>query len=490
MPSERELSPLPPLTRRHFLALAGFAAANTLIRSSSAEEAGTITGTLRIDPQTEVGVMPPDYSGLSYESAQLANPAFFSAENRQLVALFRALTLQGVLRVGGGTSEYTSFSEEAPPGPAPFEVFGPDTSKTVKNGTITSALALKNLRAFLDATGWKCLYGLNLGQGSKENAAAEAEAVCRILGPRLLALQIGNEPDSLGRFRPKGWGPGDYIREWLEFHDAIVARTPQAKFAGPDISNKLSFLTAFAQMALGHRDIILLTTHYYAMGPAGNPLATMNNLLSPDPKLTTMTWQKVSIVRDAMHATQLPCRISEVNSCWNGGLAGVSDTFASALWCADMTLHFGLLGMAGVNLHGGGNGLYSPIVGSPSTGFKRRPEYFGIQFAQHFAGSALLHTDFQCSNDRVTAYAARLPESSREECLVALINKTDSPAVIHLPGNLKSDKQGKASVLTAPALDATTGVTLRSSRMRISPGGALRVGAHSALLFTAEAQAI
>ncbi len=490
MPSERELSPLPSPTRRHFLALAGFAAASALIGGSSAQEAGPIVGTLRIDPQTEVAAIPSDYSGLSYESAQLANPAFFSAENRQLVALFRTLTPQGVLRIGGGTSEYTTFSEQAPPGPPPFEVFGPDTSKTVKHGTITSALALRNLRAFLDATGWKCLYGLNLGQGTKENAAAEAEAACRILGPRLLALQIGNEPDSLGRFRPKGWGPEDYIREWLEFHDAIVARAPQAKFAGPDISNKLPFLTAFAQMALEHRDIILLTTHYYAMGPAGNPLATMENLLSPDPRLTTMPWQKVSIVRDAMHATRLPCRISETNSCWNGGLAGVSDTFASALWCADMMLHFASLGMAGVNLHGGGNGWYSPIVGSPSTGFQRRPEYFGIQFAQRFAGGTLLHTDFERSNDRVTAYAARLPGASSEECLVALINKTGWPAAIGFAGQLKPAKRRGATVLAAPALDATGGVTLQSSRMPILPGGALRVDAYSAVLLTARTQAI
>lgn len=490
MPSKQELSLLPCFTRRHFLALAGFAAANALTHSSFADETGPITGTVRVDPQSEAGVIPPDYTGLSYESAQLANPAFFSAENRELVALFRALTLNGVLRLGGGTSEYTTFSELAPPGPPPFEVFGPDTSKTAKKGTITSALALRNLRGFLDATGWKCLYGLNLGQGSKENAAAEAEAVCRSLGPRLLALQIGNEPDSLGHFRPKGWGPEDYIREWLGFHEAIVERAPQAKFAGPDISNKLSYLSAFAKMAPAHRDIILLTVHYYAMGPAGNPLATMDNLLSPDPRLTTMAWQKVSIVQDAMRATHLPCRISEVNSCWNGGLAGVSDTFASALWCADVMLHFGALGMAGVNMHGGGNGLYSPFVGSPSTGFKRRPEYFGIQFAQHFAGSTLLHTDFQCSNNRVTAHAARLPEADREECQVVLINKTNSPAVIHLGGNLKLGKHRESTILTAPALDATTGVALRSHKLRISSGGALRVDAHSALLFTAETQAI
>ena len=105
-----------------------------------------------------------DFVGLSYESAQLANPEFFSAKNRQLVRLFRELAPHGNLRIGGGSSEFTTFSDEKPSGPLPFEVFGPDTSRTVKHGTVTSIVALQKLRSFLDATNWTCLYGLNLGR--------------------------------------------------------------------------------------------------------------------------------------------------------------------------------------------------------------------------------------------------------------------------------------------------------------------------------------
>src|SRR3546814_17405085 len=78
----------------------------------------------------------------------------FTPSNKALIALFRELSPSGVLRIGGGSSEYTSYSEQDPTGPAPFEVFGPDTSKTEKHGTVTTALALRNLRGFLDATGW------------------------------------------------------------------------------------------------------------------------------------------------------------------------------------------------------------------------------------------------------------------------------------------------------------------------------------------------
>lgn len=474
----------PVLTRRRFLAAAAsvFAASSFPLTAGSQDQGSElITGTLAVDPNVILATVPHDFTGLSYESAQLANPEFFSANNQTLVRLFRELSQSGILRLGGGTSEYTTFSKLQPSAEPPFETFGPDTSKTVKPGTTTSALALRNLRTFLDATNWSCLYGLNLAQGTKENAAAEADAVCHILGPRLLALQIGNEPDSFKRFRPQGYTPEDYIREWLEFHDAIVARVPEARFAGPDISNKLPYLTAFAAEAAKHPDIRLLTIHYYAMGPAGNPLATMDNLLSPDPRLTTLKWQNVEVVQNAMRSTHLPCRISEANSCWNGGLEGVSDSFGSALWCADMMLHFASLGMAGVNLHGGGDGWYSPIVGSSSNGLKRRPEFFGIQFAQRFAGAALLRTEFKCSNDRVSAWAARVQNQGRSNHLIALINKTNLTADIQLGGTLALQRW-YAMNLTASSLNAKTGVRFEEMHLARTPRNILRVEPHSALL--------
>src|SRR5678815_1551488 len=50
--------------------------------------------------------VPIDYVGFSYESSQLADPTFFAKDNRELISLFRLLSEQGVLRIGGNSSEF------------------------------------------------------------------------------------------------------------------------------------------------------------------------------------------------------------------------------------------------------------------------------------------------------------------------------------------------------------------------------------------------
>jgi hypothetical protein len=459
------------MNRRDFVA--GLTAAGVATSLPGRGEPAT-TARLTIDASKVGATIPRDFTGLSYESAQLANPAFFSGANKQLIELFRGLSPNGNLRLGGGSSEFTTYSDADPVGAPPFEVFGPDTSKTVKHGTVTTALALKNLREFLDATGWSCLYGLNLGQGTKQNAAAEGAAALRILGPRLLAFQIGNEPDSFrNRYRPADWGPADFLKEWHEFHDAIIAAAPEAKFAGPDISNKLPFLTAFAVEAPRHKDGILLTGHYYAMGPAGSPDATLDQLAENDPKQATMHATGFPIVAEAMKVAKLPYRMSEGNSCWNGGQPGVSDTLASALWCADTMLRFAEMGWCGVNLHGGGNGVYSPIVGAPSTGFEPRPEYCGIQFAQRFAGGQFLGSNVSPIQNKMRTYT--LVEKERRR--VAVINHGNTPVALTLPVQVK----GHAMKLSGRNLGSRDGVAFNDVHVPRSQN--IVVAGHTAMIY-------
>jgi len=460
---------------RHAVAAATVATATPLAllsQDSPPAHAGPIRATLTIDDSKSLVKVPADFIGLSYESAQLANPAFFSAANTALIALFRQLTTDGVLRLGGGTSEFTAFTTREPSGPPPFDAVGPDTSKNVKADTPITPESLRNLRAFLDAANWRCLYGLNLGRGSLARAAEEAAYVDKILGPRLIAFQLGNEPDAWrNRYRPASWSYADYWKEWSVAHAAIVARVPSARFAGPDVSNKMAYVTGFAEdVKKNPSGVVLLTSHYYAMGPAGAKGVTLDKLLSPDPKLE----RDLRIAMDAARTAEIPYRMSEGNSCWNGGQPGVSDTLASALWVADTMLEFASCGCAGVNLHGGGNGFYTPIAGSLAAGFTRRPEYFGIEFVKPFVNATLLQSALACSSDRIRAYAARHADAYR----IAVINKTDQPAELQLPLR----RARRQWLLAGPAIDATQGTVLRQSRAGALHDGILRVAPYSALL--------
>jgi hypothetical protein len=462
------------MKRRAFMHQAGWwaAAATFAPRLLLAQtEPKLLEGTLAIDGFERLATVPLDYTGLSYESAQLANPAFFAAENKALIRLFKGLGDQGVLRLGGGTSEFTAFTAVQQTGPPPFDAVGPDTSKNVKGDTPITPRSLHHLRAFLDATGWHCLYGLNLGRGTKERAAEEAYDVQKILGPRLIAFQLGNEPDAWrNRYRPATWTYADYAKEWAAARLAVLARVPQARFAGPDISNKMDYLTGFAADAKkSASDVVMLTSHYYAMGPAGAKDVTLDKLLSPDPKLE----RDLKKAMDAAHGAGIAYRMCEGNSCWNGGQEGVSDTLASALWVADMMLNFASLGCAGVNLHGGGNGFYTPVAGSIAGGFVARPEYFGMLLARQFFGATLLRSTLQCECDRVRAYAAEKDGLQ----LVTIINKTEQSVAIKTPLRHAREQW----LLDGPAIDAKQGVSLTRVRNRAVKGGVIHLQPYSAV---------
>jgi hypothetical protein len=409
---------------------------------------------LGFDPKRTGATIPRDFVGLSFERAQLSNPGYFSPDNKALVALVRGLSPAGNLRLGGSSGEHTDYIGDTHRSP-PFEIFGPEHNKSIKHGMFVSTAALRTLRGFLDATGWRCLYGLNLAHATPEQAAREAADVQRILGPRLLALQIGNEPDAFrNRFRPAEWGPRDFLAEWDRFHTAIVAAAPGVKFAGPDISNKLDYLTAFAEVAPRYPDVIMLTGHYYAMGPAGSPDATLDQLMEPDPKTTTLKLAGVETVQQAVRTAGLPYRMAEGNSCWDGGKIGVSDVHAAAIWGADTLLRFARRGWIGVNWHGGGNGNYSPIVGTPSKGFTRRPLYFGTQFAQALDGATFLDTSATPDDPYLGYYALRHADRTK----LAVINKRDTPVTVQLPGL----PEAKRTILTGPSPTARDATTLTS----------------------------
>ncbi|HEX4228374.1 MAG TPA: glycosyl hydrolase family 79 C-terminal domain-containing protein [Bryobacteraceae bacterium] len=440
------------VSRRSFLGSIAFGSAATALEPPAQAQAPAAGASVSISlhPDKVVATVPVNYNGLSYESAQLAHPEFFAPTNKPLIAFFRQLTKEGVLRIGGNTSEFAIWSPGgAPTGGAAESAVGPDAGGTRQQTTITPE-AIRNLSGFLNATGWQLIYGLNMGHGNPGRAAEEARAVADSVGSRLIAFQIGNEPDLYHRngLRPPDWTFDDYFSQWHEFFEAVRKAVPNASFGAPDVASNTDWIVEFAKK--GADDIVLLSGHYYAEGPPTDPRMTISRLLQRDPRLLA----NVPRIMEASRKSHRPFRMTEGNSCYKGGKPGVSNTFASALWAADYMLFLAQSGYAGVNFHGGGNGVYTPIAGSIEAGFSSRPIYYGLLLGEQFAGSKMVETQADATGVNATAYAAKTDSGLR----VAIFNKDErQPIQATLHPRMKT-RNATVWRLAAPSVDSETGV--------------------------------
>jgi hypothetical protein len=391
---------------------------------------------LSVDYEDAGRTIARDFIGLSYESAVVAANDFFTADNRTLLRLLRTLGSEGVLRIGGNTSERTVWRTQGTS--APRETF------------IITPLAIDRLAGLLRALGWRLTYGLNLATGAPEEAAAEAAYVARAVGPLLLAFQIGNEPDGFGLWsgvRSKTYDLSAFLDEWRRFHAAIRAAVPGARFAGPDVAAETEWIAPFADVAA--TDLVMLTRHYYADGPASNPAVTLGKLMRSAGQIAPVLTEMAAIGT----AHQLPWRIAETNSVYAGGRPGVSDTLGAALWGAELMFQIAAVGGAGVNFHAGEDKIYTPISHGRGGGLMARPLYYGmLMFAQ--ASGDLMPARLDSGGAALAAYAVRAADGTLR---LVVINK-DARAISARIEPGRRFAKGEVSRLTAPALDATVGV--------------------------------
>jgi hypothetical protein len=364
------------MDRREFLRIAGLGAyaagSPAWLAGGPARRKSTPVIDLTVNSSQRLGAVPADFMGLGYEISSIATPGLLSAANHIYVELVRRLGTRGFIRVGGNTSDYASFSERATAVSAP--------KRTVINGA-----GLRDLAGFLDATEWSLIWGLNLGNGSVEDAVAEAHAIVHAVGNRLLAFEIGNEPDLYVHegHRPR-YSYEQYLAEYRRYKFAVRAALPHVGFAGPDAAIATDWVERFA--ADEGRDLRLLTRHYYREGQ--NPGSTIDKLLHPDPKIAAM----LDRMRTAGKSLGIPYRVCETNSFSGGGRPGVSDTFAAALWALDYLCVLAWHGAGGVNMETGINQLdfissYAPIADDRHHHYQAAPEYYGmLAFAEGCRG--------------------------------------------------------------------------------------------------------
>lgn len=395
---------------------------------------------IRVDPNTVTASVPDDFIGFGYETSAVAHPGLFSPANARLIQLYRTLSRHGLVRIGGNISDHTKFVARGSLAVEPQE-----------GTTVINSRSLADLAGFLRATGWRLMWGLNLGTGSREDAAEEALAVSEAAGGQLQSFEIGNEVDLLRRF---GKSYDGYYASYLAYKAAIRAVLPGAAFSGPDAARDTTWCVNFARTESS--DIRLLTHHYYRTG-AGSPDATLENLLRDDPSLEATLRR----LQGVCAGSGISYRINEVNSFYNGGKQGVSDTFGSALWCLDFLFQLASHGCGGVNMETDINqhawvSHYSPIFRDASDHYLARPEYYGM-LAFSLAGKGeLLRLAVDDPVFGVTAYATR---EANGHLWLTLINKgldRGARVRVSLPGPFTAVDVLRLAAPTAQSKDNVT----------------------------------
>lgn len=431
--------------------------------AASAASADTLAASISSTPSGQP--LPSGFLGVSLEYRALhqytgRDPR---AVDPVLVALLKGLAPGAApsVRVGGDSTDATWWPIRGviPPGGIYYRLT-PGWLRT------THALAADlNTRMIL---------GINLAAGRPAIGAAEGRAFLSGIGRRYIqAFEIGNEPDLYGVFpwyrdrrghlhrsRGRHYGPSDYGNEFTRWSRTLPRGIALAGPAtsGPSWMSKLGKLIGTAPR-LG-----LVTYHRYPLRACTTDATqasfpTIPHLLT-DSSSTGLAAGVTPFVTLAHHH-HLPFRLTEINTASCQGLAGVSDTFASALWALDTMFNMAKAGVDGVNFHMLPGSHYELFSTSQASGGAWQafvhPEYYGLyMFAQAFPPAARLL--------RVTAPSGPVKvwatQGSDGTVRVTLINQDpnrDHTVSVPIPG---SPATASLESLTAPSLDATTGVTL------------------------------
>ena len=432
--------------------------------------------TLDLDMEHPGAAIGPEFSGLSYEAASILpgdGPRYFRPENDALITLFHTLGIRS-LRIGGNTSDRNA-------------LHSPEFAD------------LDRLFGFAKAAGVKVIYCLRLHDGDPALDAATAQYILNHYAGLVDAMSIGQEPSAYPvqevdtRPPPPGGSPlvarspsermggavekfpyTRYRDEWKLFAENIVAAAPEIEFAGPSVHNNPDWARRFIDdFGRDHR-VALITEHLYPGGAAGKlPSARVGR----DRMLSGEFFQVYQTLYDgfapAARAAGLRYRLEEVNSYFNGGAQGASDTFTAALWGLEFMYWWAAHEVAGLNFHTGDRvsmnndyqaPRYATFVTTPD-GFDIRPLAYALKVFDLGAHGRIIPVVLENTTSvKFSAFATLADENNAS---VTMINKEhedgarDTSVTIAMP---KWGKWTKAEMiwLQVPHGDvaATTGITL------------------------------
>lgn len=361
----------------------------------------------------------------------------------------------GILRLGGNSQDNSCWNPQQAP--------HPEACKASLN-----AADLKLFSTAAEASGWRLILGINLKQNSPSWALQEVtQGFAREIKPQqIFGLEIGNEPDLFSRtpLCPKTYSPEDHVKDFLAYFHAFAANPVARRYAvvGPATCCSWRNAADLGQFidGVGPKNLRLITVHNYSKTTCGGRTVTIAELLAPS--LMDRFNQQARPLVTAAESRGVPIAMAETNSASCGGMPGVSNAFASAVWGLDYMFSLAQDGFSSVNFHmsyrPGGGSSYNPIDTYSGSGKNydnvAEPLYYAMYLFAHNASGSRLVQASTSSSANVRAYAV----SKCAGCTinVFVINKDLSASGevrVHL-----SALRGSASLLllSAPKLSSTS----------------------------------
>jgi hypothetical protein len=434
--------------------------------------AGDPAVSVSVGPRAVGPPIPSGFLGFSFEFQ--AVPSYAGSDpshvNPVLVALIRNLSpgQAPVLRIGGNS---TDISYVTGPGVKPLPYVG----YRLTPGWMATTGALAK------ATGARMIMGLNLAADDPALDAAELrDYVAALPDNSLEAVEIGNEPNIYNkitvyhaasgapvRARPRSFGYPEFRSQF----QAVAGQTQALKLAGPALAAgpspaRGSWVNTVADLLRRQPRLTTMTVHRYPLRscyvpPSSPQYPSIAHLLGPYATVTLADSLKRWV--GLAHAQGRQLRLDELNSVACRGKAGVSDTFASALWVTDALFSLARAGVDGVNLHTLPDTAYELFAFRHQGGrwqAQVRPVYYGLQlFAQAAPrGARLLSVSRRGADTGLSVWATRAPD---HRLRVVLINKSQTQGktvTVRLPAG--AGTTATVERLLAPGAGARTGVTL------------------------------
>ncbi|MGZ4194321.1 MAG: glycosyl hydrolase family 79 C-terminal domain-containing protein [Solirubrobacteraceae bacterium] len=407
--------------------------------------------------------IPRSFFGLSTEYWTLPVDELHIALYRRVISL---LHVPGdgpfVLRIGGDSSDHTFFDPKIRRLPSwAFDltrVFIARTARLVRE---------MKLRVILD---------LNLITATPQLAGAWAREAERVM-PRgsIIGFEIGNEPDLYtrtfwrstteddkfgGRILPAIITPTSYVAAYRSYARELARVAPHVPLLAPALADPYRGINWISKLLSGPhpglRDISGHRYPYAACAFPGSPLyPTIARVLSE--KATAGMAQTIKPAVRLASRAHLRFVLTELNSVTCGGLPGVSNTFATALWAPDAAFELLRAGALGIHLHAREFAINDPFTFN-ATGFLARPLLYGLMlFARALGpGARLVPTHFQTS--RSTHLKVWAVKSGGRTLRVLLINK--GPASVSVGLSLPAKRPARLERLLAPSPRSTSGMTL------------------------------